>query len=383
MSSDDEEVPSITAGSGSGTTTTNTTTIAPSFTLSLPLEGEEGAYLASSDNTTEKYPYRLIQIGNDILVYGGDDGLLVRVVPAQQDQQQQQQPTSTTTVVRRWEDDTLRAIAVSPNQRTVMVGVDSGEVEIYSFDDYQVAPEGTGQTHPFCATDNAEDEDDNDMFLSQSDKITSPRPSDTMKPGPRGEAPVRDIVFLNDNVVAIAYESDLKLVNLNDENMATTYYLSKESKSQHGGAGVRGMSWNPKYEILTTLGLDGSVCFWNCPLSDPASAKLWKKESNLKVSKKDVGEVLGADSWDRSSRPWDHGDYLAIPGSTLWQLIQWTCSDLPEKDKLNYTQLFQTDTVHSKTMVLIRSRGMQWISTDRAGEVVVWHLVSFRIAGTR
>ena len=319
------------------------TTIEPSTTLSLIPEEER------DELSTDKYPYRLVQIGKDVCVYGGDDGLLVRA----QDQK----------TVRRWEDDALRAVAVSPNQRTVVVGVDSGQVEIYSFAHYN----GTAAVHPFCAITPTDDEDD--AFMSQSDKLTSPQPSDKMSNGPRGDAAVRDIVFLNDDMVAIAFESDLKLVNLAEDDMPT--YLSKESRSQHDGSGVRGLAWNAELELLTSLGMDGSVCYWKCPLANPEESKLWRKDANLQVAKRDLGEVLGADAWDRSCRPWQNGSYLAIPGANLWQLVHWTTE--PE---LDYKQLFQTDTVHKKTMVVIRSKGAHWITADRAGDVVLWQLVS-------
>eukprot|EP00977_Amphora_coffeiformis_P004373 scaffold935_cov155-Amphora_coffeaeformis.AAC.1 len=321
--------------------------IDPSLTLSLRPEEDQDELSASTQ------AYRLIKIGKDVLVYGGEDGILQRA-----DNQK---------MVRKWDDDAIRALAVSPNERTVAVGFDTGEVQIYDFDDHNNASEDT--EHPFCAAPTNHPDAD-DAFLSQSDTFSSPRSNDTMRRGPTQESGIRDLLFLNDKFLAVASESGLTIVDLAEADMPE--YLNKEVKKEHGGSGVRGLAWNTSVEILTTLGMDGSVGFWACPLADTDSWKLWRKEPNIKVLKKDIGEILGADPWDRSTRPCQHGSHLAIPGVRAWQLVRWTST--PDVD---YRELFQDDTVHhASSMVVHCARGSQWISTDRAGVIALWELKS-------
>ena len=321
-------------------------TIDPSLTLSLRPEEEQDEL---SDSIQA---YRLIKIGKDVLVYGGEDGVLQRA-----DNQK---------MVRKWDDDAIRALATSPHERTVAVGFDTGEVQIYDFEDYNKTLQDT--EHPFCAAP-TDHPDADDAFMSQSDTLSSPRANDKMRRGPTQESAVRDLLFLNDDLLAIASESGLTVVNLAETDMPE--YLNKEVKKEHGGSGVRGLAWNASLEMLTTLGMDGSVCFWKCSLSETESWKLWRKEANIKVLKKDIGEILGADPWDRSTRPCQQGSYLAIPGGRAWQLVHWTAT--PEVD---YRELFQNDTVHqASSMVVHCARGSQWISTDRAGVIALWQLV--------
>lgn len=324
-------------------------TIDPSLTLSLRPEEDQ-------DELSESIQaFRLIKIGKDVLVYGGDDGVLQRAA----DQ----------TMVRKWDEDAIRAMAISPHERTVAVGFDTGELQIYDFEDY--AKSSDESEHPFCAAP-ADHPDADDAFMSQSDTLSSPRPNDKWRQGPSDSTPVRDVLFLNDAFLVIATEAGLTIVNLKDADMPE--YLRDEVKKEHDGAGVRGLSWNASIEMLTTVGLDGSVCFWKCPLSDPNSWKVWKKEANIKVLKKDVGEFLGADPWDRSTRPCQQDAHLAIPGARAWQLLEWSSGS-----EVEYRELFQNDTVHqSSSTVLHCARGSQWISTDRAGVIALWRLVRCR-----
>lgn len=332
------------------------TTLEPTLTLSLQAKQDDDDDNNDNDDEVTEEPYRLVKIGRDVLVYGGVDGLLVRA----QDQM----------TVRRWEDDALRAVAASPNQKMIAVGLDSGEVEIYHFDDY--VPTSTDAVHPFCDTHKSGDDDDDDAFLSQSDRLTCPLPSDKKRMGPRADSSVRELLFLNDIYLAIATESGLVVTDISqgEEDMPT--YLVQEAKQEHNGSGIKGLAWNAIDEILTTLAMQGDVCYWKCPLASPADSwTLWRKEPNLKVLKKDVGECLGASAMDRATRPHQNGRHLAIPGSNLWQLVEFQSN--PE---LDYKELFQNDTVHNKHTVVIRSRDAHWITTDRDGKIVLWELVS-------
>lgn len=335
------------------------TTMEPTQTFSLLPESERDD---DNDNDLEQHAFRLVKIGRDVLVYGADDGLLVRA----QDQK----------TIRRWEDDALRAIAVSPNQKIVAVGLDSGEVELYDFIDYNYnKASSSGNTtetvHPFCDTlQAAGDDNDGDAFLSQSDRLTCPLPSDKRRMAPRGDSAVRELIFLNDSFLAIATESGLVVTDVSKVD-DMPIYLQQQAKEEHKGSGIKGLAWNASDEILTTLSMLGDVCYWSCPLSSPVDSwKLWRKEPNIKVLKKDLGECLGATAMDRATRPCQNDKYLAIPGSNLWQLVKFK-SD-PD---LDYEELFQTDTVHNNHTVVIRSRGTQWVTTDRDGKIVMWQLV--------
>jgi WD40 repeat protein len=338
------------------------TTIDPSQTFSL----QEGKQDEQQDALLmdDTHAYRLVKIGKDVLVYGGVDGLLVRA--------------SDQTTVRRWEDDALRAVAVSPNQRVVAIGLDEGDVQLYDFADYQASTTTIDDAgvHPFCQLPSV-NADEDDAFLSQSDLLSSPHPKDKMRAGPRADSPVRQLLFLNDDFLAIASESGLTIVHLAKDGELPTF-LTAAAKEAHQGSGVRGICWNAQENLLTSLAMDGRVCYWSCPLTkDPQSWKLWRKEEDMSVAKKDSGEYLGADPWDRSCCPWQAPaeGVLAIPGSNFWQLSVWNNSRDKDETNLDRTLLFQNEPVHTKTMVVIRSKGMQWLTTDRANAVVLWQLV--------
>ena len=104
-------------------------TIDPSLTLSLRPEEDQDELSGSTQ------AYRLVKIGKDVLIYGGEDGILQRAENQK--------------MVRKWDDDAIRALTVSPDERTVAVGFDTGEVQIYDFDIHKKKSES--DEHPFCA----------------------------------------------------------------------------------------------------------------------------------------------------------------------------------------------------------------------------------------
>jgi len=63
--------------------------------------------------------------------------------------------------------------------------------------------------------------------------------------------------------------------------------------------------YSPDDSILATFEMNGRVCVWNvASLDDPMlNWEMMHKDEHKGVSKGDVGEILGADSADRSLCP--------------------------------------------------------------------------------
>jgi hypothetical protein len=68
--------------------------------------------------------------------------------------------------------------------------------------------------------------------------------------------------------------------------------------------------------------MDGRLCLWQTPANkDPEEHwKLLHRDATRCVTKRDTGEILGADAWDRSCRPlFLSDDVLVLPGETYMQ----------------------------------------------------------------
>ncbi|CAJ1946833.1 unnamed protein product [Cylindrotheca closterium] len=234
-----------------------------------------------------------------LLAYGGDDGTVTCL----------DEKDNTFHAVQRF-DDCVRAVAVSEDGKRVAVGFDSGEIEIFHYDTFELEK---ASRHPFAEINEKANDDD---LLSQGF-------SDCHKAsvgGPQFDAPIRDLQFLRGTSptfwLIVAHESGMSIVDVTTIDSMSSRVLERESRDAHGQCGIRGVCQRPDSSQIVSLSMDGKLCLWNTDLVDHKmpSFKLAQFETNRCIAKQDAGEIHGADACERSYRPVLHGDVLATPG---------------------------------------------------------------------
>jgi chromosome transmission fidelity protein 4 len=249
---------------------------------------------------------RLLQLPcKSVLAYGGDEGHISSLIEKENRFQ----------VIQRC-DDQVRAIAFSADGKRVAVGFDTGQIDIYRFDNYELT---VGVPHPFAQIRAENKGDDNDL-LSQ-DQTTS---HTDLFSGPDFDSPIRDLCFLRNQSdssfwLAIASESGMRIVNADSNETIKQQILERESQESHGHWGIRGIALNKNSSLMASLSMDGRLCAWSINFNDSETpeVKLLERESKMCIAKKDTGEVHGSDFFDRSCRPLFHDDLLATPGQLL------------------------------------------------------------------
>lgn len=238
-----------------------------------------------NDDSDNEHPRRFLKLPfcGTVLAYGGEEGVITA----------KKQNDDEFKVIQRY-NDMVRAVAISADGKRIVIGCDDGSTMVYTFDDY----EGGSELHPFCQAlkSNKHKQDDDDL-LSQDFAFSSGLKSFA---GPQCELPVRDLEFVQqgDGVywIAIASESGLVLVNVTSSSTLLERELEYQIKDHHSHSGIRGVT--ASNGLMATLAMDGRLCLW-----DTATNTLSERESSTCVPKKDVGEIHGADPFDRSCRP--------------------------------------------------------------------------------
>ncbi len=244
-----------------------------------PLGLEDGGI---NDGDDSQHPRRLLRLPfcGTLLAYGGEEGVITA-----------KKVGGDFKVIQRY-NDMVRAVAVSSNGKRIVVGCDDGSTMVYTFDDYL----GGTKLHPFCHALESNKKDDDDL-LSQDFALSSGLKS---FPGPQCELPIRDLQFVKEDQhvfwVAIASESDLVLVNVTSSSTLLERELEHQVKEHHSHSGIRGVAVSEP--IMATLAMDGRLCLWNTE-----TKALLEREATTCIPKKDVGEIHGADPFDRSCRP--------------------------------------------------------------------------------
>lgn len=351
---------------------TATSTI-PMITTDLKLDNDDD------------HPRRFLTLPTgQILAYGGDDGSISLVVSNTTDDNNKSVQVTT---ARRFDDDAVRALAVSTDGKIVAVGLDSGATQLYSYANYNAS---TDKNHPFvCLSSNDDnkkdtDNDQDDNLFSQSDTLTHSVAGETCQAGPCFDSPVRDLCFVGkDNKnLAMASESGLCVVALETENdnklVVGTRYLQEEAATAHDHGGVRAVTvQGGDKDVLASLGMDGRCCLWNVAGSTAADYKLLERDASLAVTKKDVGEILGADAWDRSCQAvFIQPTLLALPGATYLQLrsiVNCTVTDYDQPETETTDGPHQGHVESIVCMASLNTANDPYVITSgRDGRVVVW-----------
>ena len=317
-----------------------------------------------SDNDDESHPRRLVRMGCHLVAYGGDNGTLsaiaLAVHPSSETNHHKnnnnKNKKDVCVPIRRYDDDMVRAVAISDDGKRVVVGFEEGTTKVYVYDDYDSkGNDDATSVHPFVGTtavvESMEaDETNPSCSLSQdpwsSSSQTSElavRPGETVWNGPSIEGPLRVIQFCPGThtiivateaggcvSVSVATAEEASQVVTLDDDGNDDHSLYALSKRHHNASGIRSLAlYQVQHTIwMATLAMDGRVCLWKCTLSSSsslssASLSSWtlvQRDAVPCVTKKDVGEHLGADAWDRSCRPHFLGSLLSPHATTNWIL---------------------------------------------------------------
>jgi WD40 repeat protein len=301
--------------------------------LDLKLDGE-------NTSKNEDQPRRLVRVpsnttGSDnndasdfnMLVYGGVLGLIRSLqVKGQLKNSDGSNPENDSVSLdkeclpRRWdEDEDIRAVAISNtnvnnHESRVALGCDSGCTLFLLYNNVNDTMQEHHQ-HPFV--------------IVNADMPHGPKCR--MESGPSFAAPVRDIQFhpQSSDWIVIATEEGLCMVHFQFSSDATyTQYFRDETAKAHDGSGIRCVCFSPSGDIVASLGMDGRLCIWYVSLKETSQASkphhrwtLIHRDATRCITKRDTGEILGADAWDRSCRPYFLTDsLLVIPGETYLQI---------------------------------------------------------------
>jgi chromosome transmission fidelity protein 4 len=389
-------------------------------TTNSPVESRALSWTDLGLDTDEDHPRRLLRVRDDVIAYGGDEGTLVRLPFVTTSNAQNADTGSTRPLaVRRFDEDAIRAVAVSDDGTRVAVGTDSGATLFYRYElDGHVADapgKGLVSRHGFVTHDSDDNSNTNnnnnnnnnkptaDLFGSQPDALAfvpQQRPGEVVRHGPVFDAPVRQLLFLPDShFLAIATEAGLAVVSTDTDsgigggsldtnhnenvNHHNVKYLHREAQTAHDESGIRGLAlWQAKdCRILSSLAMDGRLCHWDVSAPTPTLWKLLHRETVPTVTKPDLGEMLGADAWDRSTIPvaHSHESILFLPGETYvqarryrnhtWELLQSPTGATNTTDKVQG---------HIEAIVAMapapNPRDPYLVTSGRDGRVVLWKL---------
>ena len=237
-------------------------------------------------------------------------------------------------LVREFDDGAVRAIAVSSDEKRIAVGFDDGSLNIY-----------TDRTLKPCFA------------------------------APHRAGLLRDLKFhpRYPHWLAVASEQETGLINVETEKSVNgESVLQAEVTEAHNGSGTRSIEFHAQADgkvIMTTLSMDGGLCYWDVS-GKPEDWCLLHRESSSCISRKDISEVLGSDPLDRACRV-SHvsiSKYIVsvLPGETFVQLR-----------RLNGTSVEDCSSSveeHTESIVVALARGQKVLTSGRDGTLILWNL---------
>jgi len=317
---------------------------------------------------------RLLRLPDgSILAYGGGDDQSVIIRLPSLSSAPPSSVTSTGSpqgaqVTRRWEDDAVRAVAVSPDGRRVAVGLDTGSTHIYVYDEYNKNDGSGGECHPFAQ---------------------APRPDESSFEGPCMDGCIRDLQFHpncsgpdsgdSDEYgypLVVASEAGLTVVDVSTDESAAATAANKDwsdrTAEHHDGSGIRSLTFgkidNDSKTVLSSLAMNGRHCLWDVTVAkQPADWTLLHRDKTSCITKKDLGEVLGADVMDRSCRLAFCKDLVVLPGEPFLQFRMW------QRNEQKLEECCDTSNGHLEGIVVVADGpGKHVVTSGRDGRVVLW-----------
>jgi hypothetical protein len=346
--------------------------------LSMGLEDDE-----DDDN-----PRRFLHLpSGHLLAYGGESGNVSCLLP-----EQEYTKNSNKFVIVQQYDDEVRSIAVSQDGKRLAVGFETGSTQIYTFD--QNTDDEILVLHPYVQAiekiKSAEEKKNDDDLMSQDCGIVD---NSSYFPGPDLGAPIRDLAFLpqtsdsddtssssSSYLLAIASEAGMCVIDVTSQDIMTgsERLLEQESKEFHDQCGIRGLAVSVvknKTTVLASLAMDGRMCLW-----DVTKMKLLKREEQICVPKKDVGEIHNADAYDRSCRPVIYNEQstadiiIGTPGK-LTPCLRVLDSNLNLQliDDSSFDSIPEEETGHIQSIVsILFCSDRLLVTSGRDGRVQVW-----------
>lgn len=274
------------------------------------------------DDTTHTENFRRIHRWNQTswLAWGGETGALVHI-PADR--------TTTHTPIQYWGDeDDIRAWATGAS--LVAVGLEAGGVLLYERNDDWTDPTATPPT-PMV--------------------------------GPVQEAPVRDLVVVNQDVVLIASEAGWYAWNRRKNTIPPPLRL-EETQVHHRHSGIRSLAWNSASRRVASLDMAGYWCVWEQQSNEGWTLLYASYTKNDRcITKPDVGEALGADPWDRASRIVWRDEALFLPGER-WVQVRDAAGKIYDDEAVTEG--------HTGVIVSGAVRGEGLVTIGRDARVVLW-----------
>ena len=359
--------------------------------------------LDNEQTTNEDHPRRMLPIpcsikeddnggksDPTILVYGGNTGLIGKVTASRNaasvtaevltDKNCSSVFLQNENLPRRWDDDEdIRAVAISnpnldANESRVALGFDSG-CTLFLLYDTVGAKMKEYQTHPFAVVTEREPNG----------------PKCRVESGPSFAAPVRDIQFhpQSSDWAVIATEEGVCMLRFQMSASEATYtkYFQEEATKAHDGSGVRCVCFSPNGDIVASLGMDGRLCLWyvslNSTSDDVKPHRNWTlihRDATRCITKRDTGEILGADPFDRSCRPYFLSDtLLVLPGETYLQFRHIHSSSTDGKESWVVTEQVESTKGHVESIVTFTSFNHRHdhhrkflIATGRDNRITLW-----------
>lgn len=237
--------------------------------------------------------------------------------------------------IREIDDGAVRAIAVSSDEKRIAVGLDDGSLNIYT--------DGTWKT----------------CFAA-----------------PHRAGLIRDLKFhpRNSYWLMVASEQETAMINVEtEESVNGVSVLKDEMIDAHNGSGTRSVEFhaysNDKV-IMSTISLDGRLCYWDVS-GKPEEWGLLHREESFCITKPDASELLGADPWDRACRA-SHvslSKYIVsvLPGEPFVQLRRLNGSLIEDCSS--------TLQEHTESIVITLVRGHNVITSGRDGTLLLWNLL--------
>ena len=313
-----------------------------------------------------------------LLVYGGSTGLIRTISTPGNDGALI--ALNKDCLPRRWDDDEdIRAVAISnphldANESRIALGFDSGCTLFLLYDNL----DAEAKQHPFVHV--SEQEPNGRKCRTES--------------GPSFAAPVRDMQFhpQSSDWVVVATEEGVCMLRFQFSTDDATYamYFQEEATKAHDGSGVRCVCFSPNGDIVASLGMDGRLCLWYVSLTASSSEDLkphrnWTlihRDSTRCITKRDTGEILGADPFDRSCRPYFISDtLLVLPGETYLQFRHIRTQITDGKPSWFVTEQIETTKGHVESIVTFTSVDLVQdpnrkilVATGRDKRITVWDI---------
>lgn len=252
------------------------------------------------------HPRRILKLDDEWIAWGGETGAI----------------SWNGKEIRHWDEDGEDFLcAVAVHGRQVALGLASGEVSVHRYE--------------------------------HSAKEFLTRKAPDMLEGPLQAASVRDMKFFDENTLVIASEDGLVVWNIQSNEQ----WLVNEVKKQHDGSGIRSLAIRDS--LMVSVAMDGRWCLWDL------NKRSLVHRGDVCITRKDAGEVLGADAWDRSCRPlFMSKTSLLLPGAA-WPQFRLLSPNVTNFDSTEVQG-------HIEAIVAAASRKNFVITIGRDKRVVLW-----------